>query len=85
MMHGFLNVFGTGILSHANGSNIEVLTACVAETDPQAFTFTSDGFAWREHRVAAADLERARQGFLAGFGSCSFAEPCDDLRTLGLL
>jgi hypothetical protein len=85
MMHGFLNVFGAGILAHATGADLEVLTACVAETDPGAFTFSSEGFAWREHLVPAGDLDRAREGFLAGFGSCSFAEPREDLRTLGLL
>lgn len=85
MMHGFLNVFGAGILAHATGVDVEVLTACVAETDPSVFTFSPDGFAWREYRVATADLDRAREGFLAGFGSCSFAEPREDLRTLGLL
>ena len=85
MMHGFLNVFGAGILAHATGADVEVLTECVAETDPSAFTFSAEGFAWREHKVATADLETARAGFLAGFGSCSFAEPCADLRTLGLL
>jgi hypothetical protein len=85
MMHGFLNVFGAGILAHATGADLEVLTACVAETDPGAFTFSNDGFAWRDHLVPAGDLDRAREGFLAGFGSCSFTEPRDDLRTLGLL
>jgi hypothetical protein len=85
MMHGFLNVFGAGILAHATSADVEVLTACVAETDPTAFTFSADGFAWRKHMVSTADLDRAREGFLAGFGSCSFTEPREDLRSLGLL
>jgi hypothetical protein len=85
MMHGFLNVFGAGILAHATAANVATLTACVAETDPAAFTFAPDGFAWRDHRVTTAELDLARQGFLAGFGSCSFTEPCNDLRSLGLL
>jgi hypothetical protein len=85
MMHGFLNVFGAGILAHATGADPEVLTACVAETDPGAFNFSSEGFTWRDHLVSAGDLDRARERFLAGFGSCSFTEPRDDLRTLGLL
>ena len=72
-------------MAYANGVDLDVLTACVAETDPTAFTFSAEGFAWREHRVPTADLDRARQGYLAGFGSCSFVEPCDDLRSLGLL
>lgn len=85
MMHGFLNVFGAGILAHAAGADAAVLAACVAETDPTAFSFSEEGFAWREHRVGAADLARVRDVFLSGFGSCSFAEPRNDLRSLGLM
>lgn len=85
MMHGFLNVFGAGILAHALGAGIDVLTACVSETDPEAFKFSDEGFAWRDHLVPADALARAREGFLSGFGSCSFDEPRDDLRALGLM
>jgi hypothetical protein len=85
MMHGFLNVFGAGILAHGLMADLDVLTACVAETDPNAFSFSEDGFSWRDHSVDAATMKRAREGFLPGFGSCSFNEPRDDLRNLGLL
>lgn len=85
MMHGFLNVFGAGVLAYSQGVELEILTDCVAETDPEAFGFSKDGFFWRDHAVDAAALDRAREGFLPGFGSCSFNEPRDDLRTLGLL
>jgi hypothetical protein len=85
MMHGFLNVFGAGMLSHALGAEREVLTACVAETDPTAFSFSEGGFAWRDHLVTSAALKHAREGFLCGFGSCSFAEPREDLNELGLM
>jgi len=85
MMHGFLNVFGAGILAHALEAGVEILTSCVAETDPAAFSFSEDKFSWRDHHVTAGDLEKARGNFLCGFGSCSFADPRDDLRGLGLL
>ena len=85
MMHGFLNVFGAGILAHATGADLEVVTACVAETDPEAFVFSPDSFAWRDHSVPFEALALARRGFLSGFGSCSFDEPRDDLRALGLM
>ena len=85
MMHGFLNVFGAGILAHALGAGPEVLTKCVAETDPAAFSFAEEKFSWRDFEVTAEGLEKARGDFLSGFGSCSFAEPRDDLRGLGLL
>jgi hypothetical protein len=85
MMHGFLNVFGAGLLVHALGTGAEIAEACLAETDPAAFSLAEGGFAWREHGVMAEDVARIRQEWLLGFGSCSFDEPRDDLRGLGWL
>ncbi|MCB1182067.1 hypothetical protein KDM41_01455 [bacterium] len=85
MMHGFLNVFGAGLLAWSGATDAAGLLACVAETEAAAFAFDDEAFAWRERRVAAADVARLRGRALCGFGSCSFAEPRDDLRTLGLL
>ncbi len=85
MMHGFLNVFGAGLLAWGLQAELEVLTACVAETDPSAFVFTEEFFAWRDHRVDIKAMDRIRRESLSGFGSCSFAEPRSDLQSLGVL
>ncbi|HPF70842.1 MAG TPA: hypothetical protein PLQ13_09245, partial [Candidatus Krumholzibacteria bacterium] len=85
MMHGFLNVIGGAVLARVGGLAGADLEACLAETDPAAFTFTDQGFAWREHGVTAAAVARARESALPGFGSCSFLKPRDDLAALGLL
>ncbi len=85
MMHGFLNVFGAGLLAWALQPELAVLVECVSETDPAAFTFTADAFAWRDHRVETETMNRIRSRSLFGFGSCSFAEPRADLQDLGLL
>lgn len=85
MMHGFLNVFGAGILAREAGLAGDRLIACLAETEPAAFTFTEAGFAWRDLGVDTDAVARARSRWLAGFGSCSFLEPRDDLAALGLL
>ncbi|PID81849.1 hypothetical protein CSB20_00935 [bacterium DOLZORAL124_64_63] len=85
MMHGFFNFFGAGLLAHAHGWDAERLATVVAETDPAAFGFSAAGFHWREHRVAAEDVARLRRDYLRGFGSCSFAEPREDLENLGHL
>ncbi len=85
MMHGFLNVFGAGILAREAGLAGADLVACLAEAEPAAFTFAGDRFAWRDRGVDAAAVARARAEALAGFGSCSFLEPRDDLAALGLL
>ena len=63
MMHGFLNVFGAGLLAHALGADLDTLTACLTETDPDAFAFGDNGFAWRDHFVAASTNHEAMNEF----------------------
>ena len=77
-MHGFLNVFlAAAMLDHAD--------AILREDDARAFTFDDHGVSWREHRVTTDALRVMRRDFATSFGSCSFEEPIEDLRTLGLL
>jgi len=85
MMHGFLNVFGAGLLAYAQGWDAEKLSAIVSDTTPESFIFEADKFSWRGHTVQADVLRTLRTQFLCGFGSCSFDEPRDDLQNLGLL
>jgi hypothetical protein len=84
-MHGFVNLFGAGILAHALGLEEEPVRAILAEEDPGAFRFEEDAFAWRDRRVPAGTAARLRAGHVLSIGSCSFEEPCEDLRALGLL
>jgi hypothetical protein len=83
-MHGFLNVFGAGVLAYARGLNAEQLLPIVQEEDPAAFRFDDTGFQWRDVRASIEEIVTARQRVIA-FGSCSFEEPRDDLHALGLL
>jgi hypothetical protein len=85
MSHGFLNVFGAGILAHGGALPPERIESCLADQQAASFVFDEDGLAWRDARVGAQDVLAARLEFMTGFGSCSFDEPRDDLRELGLL
>lgn len=85
MMHGFLNVFGAGLLAHAHGWDVDKLSAVVSDTTAESFHFEADNFRWRDHTVSAKAVRELRPQFLCGFGSCSFDEPRDDLQNLGLL
>ncbi|PIE23687.1 MAG: hypothetical protein CSA62_06160 [Planctomycetota bacterium] len=85
MMHGFFNVFGAALLAHSRGWDAERLVPVVAETDPSAFRFSAGEFSWRGESVTTADVQRLRRDLLSGFGSCSFAEPREDLQKLGHL
>jgi hypothetical protein len=84
-MHGFLNVFVAGVLATARGLEWEDVRAIVEDEDADSFVFTEDGLRWRNHRAAVDEIELARRSAVVSFGSCSFDEPRDDLRALGLL
>jgi hypothetical protein len=85
MSHGFLNVFGAGILAYAHDLTRERIESCIADERAASFIFESDSFAWRDLSADAATVERARRDLMTGFGSCSFDEPRADLQDLGLL
>jgi hypothetical protein len=84
-MHGFLNVVGASLLAWSGGLAGEELEAVVAETDPRAFRLDGEAFGWRTHTVPASEVAHLRRVAVTGLGSCSFTEPSDDLRSLGLL
>jgi hypothetical protein len=85
VMHGFLNVFGAGVLAAARGLDESVLRQVVGEERFEAFSFDEGGFAWREHSATADEIRAARARLVTSFGSCSFDEPREDLVELGLL
>ena len=70
--HGFLNV----------------IAACAFE-DAAALTedvrLEPDALRWRDRAAGPGELERVRREQLVAVGSCSFAEPVDDLKQLGIL
>jgi hypothetical protein len=84
MMHGFLNVFLVAAFLRA-GMEAEVAVQLLDEQSAQAFHFDLDGAAWRQHQLSRDEITAARQRFAVSFGSCSFTEPINDLRSLKLL
>lgn len=83
-MHGFLNVFGAGVLAAANGISQDLVQFILDDENPESFHFNDDEFAWKGLRVANLDIEKIRHQ-VTSFGSCSFDEPREDLRNLGFL
>jgi hypothetical protein len=84
-MHGFLNVFVAGLLAHARGLDAPAVARILADEDPAAFSLGPTALAWRGLSVPAATVAELRRAALISFGSCSFDEPRDDLRAMGLL
>ncbi len=83
-MHGFLNVLGAAVLAAEHQWEADHAVTMLEDEDPRSFTLTDDFFAWRDWKIDTGRLQYRRK-FVKSFGSCSFDEPRDDLRTLGFL
>jgi hypothetical protein len=85
VMHGFLNFFVAGVLTFANRLSEKEVQAIIEDEDPKNFVFDDEGLRWKTYRAKTAQIEAARREFITSFGSCSFDEPRDHLRALGLI
>jgi hypothetical protein len=82
-MHGFLNVLAAACFSRDVDS--ATVTRIVAEEDAESFRFDENGFSWRGCIASIERVRMVRERVFLSFGSCSFAEPVDDLVALGVL
>ncbi len=83
--HGFLNLFGAGVFARALNMRRSEIADCLGDENAGSFRFDGERFLWRDLVATAAQVERGRDLFVTAFGSCSFQEPLDDLRSLGML
>lgn len=84
MMFGFLNVFLAAAFART-GLTLKELALLLEEKDADAFQFTETTASWRGKTVSRTEISAVRHHVALSFGSCSFQEPVDDLRSLGLL
>ena len=83
VMHGFLNVLMAGAFAwHVRDV---ILEDVLAETAASGFVFADEYAEWRGQRLSVRQISEARRDFIHSFGSCSFDEPINDLKSLGLL
>jgi hypothetical protein len=83
-MFGFLNVFLAAGYARA-GLEPAYIARLLEERDARSLTFTDDAVTWRGATLSASALTGLRHHVALAFGSCSFSEPVDDLRHIGLL
>jgi hypothetical protein len=74
--HGFLNLLVAATLAHARRAGSKELEGVLAEEDLDALPLAD---------LTAEEIASARAGLFTGFGSCSWREPVEDLRELGVL
>ena len=83
-MHGFLNVLGAGVMAAQHRWSESQTTQMLESEEASAFHFDEDFFRWQDWEVRRDQVASHRK-LITSFGSCSFNEPREDLRALGLL
>ena len=84
MMHGFINVFLAAAFLRT-GMSANLAMQLLEEQSPKAFQFHSEAIEWRQHKLTRDEITATRREFAVSFGSCSFMEPVDDLKSLSIL
>lgn len=83
--HGFLNVFLAATVAYRHGVDAAHLERILDLRDIADFTVHDDSITLADLTVTSADIDKARSLIAISYGSCSFEEPCADLRALQLL
>ena len=84
VMHGFLNVLFAAVFAREGLPQDEV-SECLACEDPRQFHLEAHELHWNGRTARAQAIDAARRKGFVSYGSCSFAEPTEDLQTLGIL
>jgi hypothetical protein len=82
-MHGFINLFGSGVLGAFHGWNEAMYQKAFTDAEPTHWQFSNDGLTWNGFSVTCSQINAARQHVGVAFGSCSIDEPVGDLKNLG--
>jgi hypothetical protein len=84
-MHGFLNLLAAAAFGAAHNLRPSGMERILAEEDPRAFEVSAAELRVSGQRATAAEVAAARRHLFASYGSCSWREPVEDLRELGVL
>ena len=82
-LFGYLNVFLAAIVLWHGGDAADA-ARILAEEDPAAFRLDGETVAWRGLAFAEPEVAAARAAFATAIGSCSFREPVDEIREMGV-
>ncbi len=83
-MHGFLNLIGAVILADSNKLELNQIKQILSDENSNSFMFSDESFCWQELNCKHDQISNARQQSFVSYGSCSFVEPIDDLKALGI-
>jgi hypothetical protein len=83
VMHGFLNMLAATLI--ARGGRADGVEAALTEEDASAFRIDDSGFSWRDCSFDVSAIQAMRSHGFVAYGSCSFAEPIEDLAAMRVL
>ena len=81
LMFGYLNVFLAAAFL-AQGMTDDDTIRLLDERDSSSFVFRDDSISWNGFTLSESQLREAREHVAVAFGSCSFREPVDELRSV---
>jgi hypothetical protein len=84
MMFGFLNLLLASAFIY-DGMNSDDAVQLLEEQSRENIRFDDEGMMWRRKKLISEKILQARQRIITSFGSCSFQEPVQDLKLMGLL
>jgi hypothetical protein len=83
-MYGYINLFLASALIRKGIAEGEA-RAILEDGSADSFSFHESGVSWRGNELNRDDLRMTRSRLFLSFGSCSFREPVDEARALGLI
>lgn len=84
-MHGFFNIFCCGVIAYTHNISHHEMVNLLEDENATRFEFSGEYFSWNGYRVTLDEISAGREEFLLSFGSCSFNEPLEDMKSMGLL
>jgi hypothetical protein len=85
IVHGFLNLLAAAALAHSGDADERELIDVLLADEPDAVSITDDAFRVGGREFGAEQVTAMRRDLFVGFGSCSFSEPVEDLKTLWMI
>ncbi len=83
--HGFLNLFVAAAIAAGKDHAESDLAGVLTERSIGAFAFDAKGVRYRRWELTVREIQQTRLSLAVAFGACSFEEPLEGLRALGLL
>lgn len=85
MQYGFINMFAAALLGFGGLLTDADLKICLMDQKESNFKFNDTGLSWNDHTLDAEGIQQLRHEKVISFGSCSFEEPVNGLKQIGLL